>query len=127
VRLAMKISKRIRDLVIEVVAATVVVAGIVAYGFSLPPGTTIDGRPVALVGNTLVVFGFVIYWFRGAWKKLAFWAITLALLACHCIVYVFVVSRIQPFPTLYFVPLDMVELALILMLTPRLTGVRPRN
>jgi hypothetical protein len=122
----MNLSKRIRNLVIEIVVAATLVAGIVVYGFSLPPGTRVDARPLALVGNTVLVFGFVIYWFRGAWKKLAFWAVTFGLFAAHVSLYYFVVSRIQPFPTLYYVPLDMLELALILPLMPRLTGVWPR-
>jgi hypothetical protein len=122
----MNLSKRIRDLIIEIVVATTLIAGVVIYGFSLPPGTRVDARPFALVGNTAVVFGFVIYWFRGGVKKLAFWVATLGFLAVHVALYYFVVARIQPFPTLYYVPLDMLELAFILPLMPRLTGVQPR-
>jgi hypothetical protein len=80
---------------------------------------------IALAVNTLVVFGFLISWFRQGWKRLVFWAALVVLLLGHTAAYIFVLSRIREFPIAYYVLLNSMELALFTtILSKLLTGNR---
>jgi hypothetical protein len=87
--------KRAKDLLLEVVIAIALVTASVAYLFSLPKGTKIDWRPVALLLNTVTVFAFLISWFRHAWKRLVFWATLAVLLLAHTAAYMLVLSHVR--------------------------------
>lgn len=104
--------KRATGLLLEIVIGLILVTAFVAYLFTLPRGTTLNWQRIALVLNTVVVFGFVISWFRNAWKNLAFWATITVLLLGHTAVYLFVLNRTEGWPLAYYVMANPVELAL---------------
>ena len=103
--------KRLRDIFLEVVIAVVLVTAGILYVASRPRGS-LNWSRIALAGNTAVVFGFLISWFRQAWKRLAFWTTLLVMLLGHTAAYVLVLSRIHDFPLAYYVVLNSMELAL---------------
>jgi len=108
----MSLSKRVRDLLLEILFGFVLVMAFVAYLFTLPKGTTLNWQRVALVLNTVVIFGFLISWFRDVWKCSVFWATIAALLLAHTALYLFVLNRIEGWPLAYYVIANPVELAL---------------
>jgi len=118
------VTKRIRDLVLEIAVAIVLVAGFVAYLFTLPAGTKLDLRPFAAAANTAIVFGFVLWWFRESWRSFTFWGAMLALLAVHACVYDLVLRRVSQIPGAYYVLLDGLEWIVMLRF---LSWVRSRN
>jgi hypothetical protein len=62
VSVLMKPRKRVRDIFLEIVIAVALVIWGIIYVASHPRGTLNWGR-IAMAGNTLVVFGFLISWF----------------------------------------------------------------
>ena len=108
----MSSGKRARDLLVEILIGIILVTAFVAYLFTLPKGITLNWRHIALALNTLVVFGFLISWFRDVWKCLAFWATITALLLVHTAIYLFVLGRIEGWPLAYYVVLNPIELAI---------------
>jgi hypothetical protein len=103
--------KRVRDIFLEVVIAVVLVTGGIAYVATHPRDSLNWGR-IALAGNTIVVFGFLISWFREAWRQLVFWTTLVVFLLGHATAYIFVLSRIHDFPLAYYVVLNSMELVL---------------
>lgn len=103
--------KRLRDIFLEVVIAVALVTGGIVYVASHPRGSLNWGR-IALTGNTVIVFGLLISWFREAWRRLVFWAALVALLLGHTAAYILVLGRIHDFPLAYYVVLNSMELAL---------------
>jgi hypothetical protein len=61
---------------------------------------------MALALNTVTVFGFLISWFRHAWRLSAFWLTLVALIFLHVAAYIFVLGRIQDWPLSYYVLLN---------------------
>jgi len=116
--------KRVRDIFLEVVIAVALVTGGIIYVASHPRGSLNWGR-IALAGNTVVVFGFLISWFRQEWKRLVFWTALVVLLLGHTAIYIAVLSRVHDFPLAYYVVLNSMELALFTAILRRLlTGNR---
>jgi hypothetical protein len=120
----MKPWKRLRDIFLEVVIAVVLVTGGIVYVASHPRGS-LNWDRIALAGNTVVVFGFLISWFREAWSRLVFWTALVVLLLGHTAAYILVLSRIHDFPLAYYVILNSIELALFTAILRKLvTGKR---
>ncbi|HUE52676.1 MAG TPA: hypothetical protein VMO80_10070 [Terriglobales bacterium] len=120
----MKRWKRLADIFLEVVIAVVLVTAGIVYVARHPRGSPNWGR-IALAGNTVVVFGFLISWFRQAWKRLVFWTTLVVLLLGHTAAYVLVLSRIHDFPLAYYVVLNSMELALFTVILRKvITGNR---
>jgi hypothetical protein len=111
--------KRVRDIFLEVVIAVALVTGGIIYVASHPRGSLNWGR-IALAGNTVVVFGFLISWFRQEWKRLVFWTSLVVLLLGHTAIYIAVLSRVHDFPLAYYVVLNSMELALFTAILRRL-------
>lgn len=103
--------KRVRDIVLEVVIAVVLVTGAIIYVAS-HPRDSVNWDRIALAVNTIVVFGFLISWFRREWKRLLFWTTLVVLLLGHTTLYVLILSRVHEFPLAYYVVLNSMELAL---------------
>jgi len=120
----MSSGKRVRDLLIEALIGVILVTAFVAYLFTLPKGATLDWRRIALVLNTVTVFGFLIWWFRDAWKCLLFWTTLTVLLLVHTAAYLFVLGRVEDWQLAYYVVLNPIELALF---TPILRKLVVKN
>src|SRR6267143_57017 len=99
----MSAGKRVRDLLIEALIGIILGTAFVAYLFTLPKGATLDWRRIALVLNTVTVFGFLISWFRHAWKRLAFWMTLMVFLLGHTATYTFILGRVENWPLAYYV------------------------
>ena len=108
----MKYWKRLRDILIEVLIASSLVGGMVAY-VSYHPNTGLPWPWIALVGNTAIVFGSLIAWFRYAWKTPVFWLCLMVLLLGHSAAYILVLSRIHDFPLVWYVLLNSGELVVL--------------
>lgn len=103
--------KRVREIFTEVVIAVALVTGGIIYVASHPRDSLNWGR-IAMAGNTVVVFGFLISWFRQEGKRLVFWTAMLVLLLDHTAIYILVLNHVHDFPLAYYVVLNAMELAL---------------
>jgi hypothetical protein len=122
VSVLMKPRKRVRDIFLEIVIAVALVIWGIIYVASHPRGTLNWGR-IAMAGNTLVVFGFLISWFRQEWKRLVFWTALVVLLLGHTAIYILVLSRVHDFPLAYYVVFNSMEMVLFTgILRKLLTG-----
>jgi hypothetical protein len=122
VSVLMKPRKRVRDIFLEIVIAVALVIWGIIYVASHPRGTLNWGR-IAIAGNTLVVFGFLISWFRQEWKRLVFWTALVVLLLGHTAIYILVLSRVHDFPLAYYVVFNSIEMVLFTgILRKLLTG-----
>lgn len=117
----MRSGARARGLLLEILIGVILVTAFVAYLFTLPKGTTLDWQRIALVLNTLVVFGFLVSWFRDVWKRLAFWAIITALLLGHTAIYLFFLGHTEGWPLAYYVVLNPIELAIFTSILRKIT------
>ena len=99
----MSFLKRIRDLAIETLIAVILTTAFVTYLFMVPRENRLNGMWIPLVLNTAIVFGFLISWFRHAWKNAQYWTVLAVLLVCHSAVYIFVLPRIGHFPLIIYV------------------------
>jgi hypothetical protein len=103
--------KRIRDLAIETLIAIILVSAYVAYLFLRPKESSLDWQLISQAVNTAIVFGFVIAWFRHAWKSFLFWAVVAIFLLGHA-AYKLLAGHSQHWPLAYYVLLNAIELAL---------------
>jgi hypothetical protein len=109
----MRYMKRMRDLAIETLIATLLVSAYVAYFFMRPrDDSSADWQRITEVVNTMIVFGFVILWSRHAWRTFLFWTVVTILLVGH----------VQHVPTGYYVLLNAIELALFSKILNKLPG-----
>jgi hypothetical protein len=108
----MSFLKRIRDLAVETLIAVILTAAFVTYLFMVPTENRPNGMWIPLVLNTAIVFGFLISWFRHAWKNAQYWTVLAVLLVCHSAVYIFVLPRIGHFPLVIYVVANSAELVL---------------
>jgi hypothetical protein len=113
-------AKRIRDLSLETLLALVLVGTFVAFLFKHPTGVVLDWRRIALVTNTLLVFGFLISWFRDSWKRWLFWGTLTALFLLHMAIYKFAFSRAQSSPLVFFAGFNLIELTLFAVVLSKL-------
>jgi hypothetical protein len=101
------LGRRIRDIVLEALIAVLLVIAFVVYVIRTHDPTKIRNfTPVIQLGNTALVFGFLIQWFRYAWNRSTFWAALSVLLLVHTAVYVLLLARIHQFPLVYYALLD---------------------
>ena len=107
----MKPRKRVRDIFMEIVIAVALVTWGIIYVASHPRGS-LNWDRIAVAGNTVVVFGFLISWFRQEWKRLAFWTALVVLLLGHTAIYILVLSRVHDFPLAYYVLFNLMEMAM---------------
>jgi uncharacterized membrane protein HdeD (DUF308 family) len=108
----MSFLKRIRDLIIEILIAVILVTALVVYFFMVPKESRPNSAWVALAVNTAIVFGFLISWFRPSWKSAQYWVVLGLLMLCHSAVYIFTLHRVAHFPLIYYVATNSVELVL---------------
>ena len=104
--------KRVRDIAIETLIAIVLVSAFVAYLFTRPKESNLDWQRIAQVVNTMIVFGFLISWFRQAWRKFLFWTLITMLLLGHLAAYGFLLGRVPHVPFGYYALLNVIELGL---------------
>ena len=105
------LGKRIRDIILEALIAILLVTAFAVYVIKTHDATKVrDWTPVIQLGNTALVFGFLIQWFRYAWRKSTFWAVLSVLLLVHIAVYMLLLARIHQLPLVYYALLDACEL-----------------
>jgi hypothetical protein len=118
----MSYAKRVREIVIETLIGVVLVSAFVAYLFVSPTkGQNINWRLVAIIVNTLIVFGFLVSWFRHTWRNAFFWAAFTILLLGHLAIYAIILGRIQHLPFVYYAVLNVIELAVFTRILRRLS------
>ena len=105
--------KRVIEIVLELVAATAFVAGVVAWAIYVPPSRDFEAKWVFLGLNTAVLFSFPVVWFKKQRKSVAFWIRLIGLLLVHTIVYVGVLSRVRAWPLMFYALAAMPELWII--------------
>jgi hypothetical protein len=119
----MNVLKRTKDLIIETLVAVVFATVLVVYFFVVPKESRPNSVWVVLAVNTAIVFGFLISWFRFAWKSARYWAVLAVLLFCHSAIYIFALRRVGHFPLLSYVVTDSAELVLFSRILWELSGV----
>jgi hypothetical protein len=120
----MSFLKRIRELIIETLIAVILVTAFVVYLFMVPKENRPNGIWMPLVLNTAIVFGFLISWFRHAWKSAQYWAVLVVLLVCHSAVYISVLHRIGHLPLIIYVAANSAELVLFSWILWKLPSAR---
>ncbi len=115
----MKPWKRVRDIFLEIAIAVALVTWGIIYVASHPRGSLNWGR-IAIAGNTVVVFGFLISWFRQERKRLVFWTALVVLLLGHTAIYILALSRVHDFPSAYYVVFNSMEMALFTVILRKL-------
>ena len=118
----MSFLKRARDLIIETLIAIILVTAFVVYLFMVPKESRPNSGWVALAVNTAIVFGFLISWFRYAWKSVQYWIGLGVLLFCHSAVYILALRRVGHFPLIFYVATNSVELVLFSRILWKLSG-----
>ena len=108
----MRFRQRARDLTIEVLIAVVLVTAYVIYLFRFPERLRPDSwKTIGLFVNTIVVFGFLVSWFKHQWKNTQFWLVLGLLLFCHMALFVFFIRLIEHVPLATYVLTNSIELA----------------
>jgi hypothetical protein len=115
---------RIRDIAIETAVAVALVTAFVVYLFRSHSGGDRNWTPIVQIGNTAIVFGFLVPWFRHAWGRVTFWAALSALLLGHAAIYVLVIGPIRQLPLAYYALLNVIELVLFTRILAKLTAER---
>ena len=123
----MSLRKRIRDLIIEILIAVILVTAYVVYLFNSSQGEQAKLGWAPLAVNTLIVFGFLVSWFRYAWKTTRYWAILGTLLLCHCAAYIFALQRVGRFPLIFYVVVNSAELVLFSRILWKFSGGRQQS
>lgn len=102
---------------IEVVVATALITLYVIYLFHRPSGASLPWRLISLVCNTLIVFGFLVAWFRRSWRDYRFWIAIGVLLLSHMLLLGFF-TRSRSLPTAFYAlvinPIELLVFAKIL-------------
>jgi hypothetical protein len=107
----MSLRKRMRDVTVNALIAILLVAAFAVYVIETHDATKVrNWTPVIQVANTVLVFAFLIQWFRHAWSRNTFWAVLSVLLLVHITAYVLFLSRIHQLPVVYYALLDAIEL-----------------
>lgn len=115
---------RIRDLLLETLLAAVLVGAFVAFLFAHPKGVIWDWRRITQTLNTIVVFGFLISWFRNLWGSALFWASLAALFVGHIGIYALIFNHAQRLPLAVYGVLNLIELTFFAALLNRLQPQR---
>ncbi|OLE92154.1 MAG: hypothetical protein AUF79_00035 [Crenarchaeota archaeon 13_1_20CM_2_51_8] len=120
----MRYAKRMRDLLIETVVAVALVTVLVIYLFHLPKASSsLPWGWIKLIVNTIVVFGFLVAWFRHSWRNYVFWIAVALLLLCHLLLLGFLTQRIHSWPLAYYAllinPIELVIFTKILKRIPQ--------
>jgi hypothetical protein len=106
----MSVGKRIRDIILETIIAVVLVVAFLMYVIKTHDPTKVrNWVPIIQIGNTALVFGLLIQWFRYAWRKAKFWALLCVFLLGHTAVYI-LLGRSHQLPLFYYAVLDLCEL-----------------
>jgi hypothetical protein len=105
--------RRIRNILLEALIGMALVTAFAVYVVKTHDSTKVrNWTPIIQLGNTALVFGFLIQWFRYAWSRGKFWAFLIVLLLIHIALYMLLLARIHQLPLVYYALLDMCELAL---------------
>jgi len=120
----MSILKRTRDLIIEAVIAVILVTAFIVYLLLVPKDNRLNLGWVALAVNTAIVFGFLISWFRQAWKTARYWVVLGMLLLCHSAAYIDALHRVGHLPLIFYLLMNSAELALFSRILWKYSGGR---
>jgi multisubunit Na+/H+ antiporter MnhB subunit len=123
----MSVLKRVRDLAFETAIAITIVVGLILYASRPHTGSEATWHFVPLVLNTVVVFGFVLSWYRHCWRKASLWAAIGSLLLVHSVGYIVLLNRVERFPLSYYVLFNSMEWAIIIPAVRALIGESPRG
>ncbi len=106
-----RLRKRIRDVILDTLIAIVLVTAFAKYVIKTHDAIKVrNWTPVIQVGNTVLVFGLLIHWFRYAWNRGTFWAVLSVLLLVHIAMYVLFLARVHQLPPVYYALLVAFEL-----------------
>src|ERR1700750_498205 len=104
---------RLRDYIIYLGIAVSLVTTIVLLAFEgyTPDESSFKWAEFGI--NTVIIFGYLIYWFRGSLRKIVFWSGLFVGLGIHTTVFALILRRVDRFPLVYYVALFPIELPLM--------------
>lgn len=84
-------------------------------------------NPPASRWGAFAVFTPFVFWFvarqcRRYWRRLSFWLTAAALLAAHVGLFAFVLTRYPEWPPVWFAPVSIVEIGLLILVLDKLLG-----
>ena len=117
--------RRFTDLMIEIAVAVTLVTLYVVYLFQRRPGTPLPWELISVVVNTLIVFGFLVSWFRKCWRSYLFWIIVVVLFLIHLLV-LSSFMRSRSLPTgVYALLINPIELLIFGKILKKLSPLSP--
>ena len=72
--------------------------------------SNLDWKWIAFALNTLVLCGYIVHWFRGAWRLPKFWLTLFLLLLLHSVGLVAALRAMDHFPLIWYAVLVPLEL-----------------
>ena|ERR1700682_1093819 len=120
----MTLLTRLRDLILNMLVAAILVTAFVVYLFTVPEERRLNGMWIPLVLNTAIVFGFLISWFRYAWRNVRYWTVLALLIIFHVAAYVFALRRVGHLPSIAYVAANAAELAVFSQILWKLPSER---
>jgi hypothetical protein len=128
--LSPSISKRIRDLALYLLIATVICIGIVWFAYkSDGTGAESISRWGGLILNTAILYGYVLKESTPFWHAWGFWRAFISVLSIHSLVFIVIFQHVEHWSVLWFLFMYTVEipaLAIISDWAVHLTGANPR-
>ncbi len=118
--------ERAGDIAVYIAAAVAFAAGLVWYASaSGPNGADLFVRWGGLALNTAILFGYLVKDSRRNWNALAFWALTVAMLSAHLVLFTLVLLHTQEWKVLWFLAMYPIEIPLFLFFRDRVITMDP--
>jgi hypothetical protein len=118
--------RRVRDLVIYILIAIALAAGLVWYAtVSGPNGADLFGRWGGLAINTAILFGYLVKDSRRSWHAPNFWRFTITMLFIHLLVFTWILLQIHEWKVLWFFLMYPIEVPLFFFCRNRLNRGQP--
>jgi hypothetical protein len=107
----------LRDWLAYIAISVALVIVIVIYAAYAPERSPIGAKWIAFAVDTAFVFGYTLKIVRPLWKKPTLWAALTGLILLHGIIGWLVISRVERIPLIWYVPVDIAEIWVVLIAT----------
>ena len=103
------LKRRVLEFASYTVAGVAVVLGVIYYADHVPSEKAFPVRWVGFWLNNVVVFGYIIQWYRNLWLQTRYWMLLGGFVLLHFALYIPVLRTVQQWPLIWFACLDVLE------------------
>src|SRR5579884_1609144 len=115
--------KRLLDFLAYIAIALAIGFAIIWYAhYGDPHGGEKLAKWGGLAGNTALLYGAAVKAYGAAWRNWRFWAALLALLDAHLTVFVLVLTHVEHWKAVWFLPMYLIEAPLLIAACERVRG-----